>query len=176
MSETNVLEKFIKDASEQIEKKKRTKAPPLNGQYRNRAWYLNLFKTMTADAAYVIVKSNIKKKTFAPEPEVAIATYKEFYNCEFQSKDEREAVAQRNEIERLKAEVEELKRMKAELSGDDAGSEDANVGGFAPPAGLTQEQFKPVFYEWYERAYNHKPNGGTFAAAWRTYNKNTEGA
>jgi len=173
MSESNVLEKFLADASKQIDKKKREKAPPLNGAYRNHAWYMHLFKSIGADEAFDVVTANIKNKSFSHEPKIAIAAYREFYNREFQSKDEREAVAQKNEIERLRAEVEELKKKKAELGGEVDDSADDSTG-FAPPAGLTQEQFKPIFYEWFEKSQGHKPTGGSYLAAWRTYNKNNE--
>ena len=173
MSDTSVLEKFLKGATDEIEKKRRAKKPKLNGQYRNRVWYEHLFKNLDADAAYDIVVANIKNKSFAHEPKIAVEYYREFYGRDFQSKNEREAITQQNEIARLRAEVEELKKQKAELGGEEESDStgDSTDTGFNPSAGLTQEQFKPVFYEWFERTQLHKPTGGAYMGAWKKYNK-----
>ncbi len=175
MSDTNVLERFLKDAAEGIEKKRKAKAPPLNGQYRNELWYRHLYKTLDADEAYAVTATNLKKKSFAHEPEIAKAIYEEVYGRKFQSPEERLVDAQRNEVERLKAEIERLKAEKAAVSTNvEKDVETKTSVPFAPPAGLTKDEFRPIFYEWFEKSQGRKPNGGQFTAAWGTYSKNNE--
>lgn len=177
MSDTNVLEKFLKGAAEEIDRKRRAKPQQLNGQYRNRAWYLHLFPNLDADEAFNVVANNIKRKSFSHEPEIAIAAYEEFYNRKFQSKEAREIEAQLSEVERLRAEIAELKAAKAgigSVADKSADNEQADVSGFEPPVGLTKDEFKPIFYEWFEKSQGRKPNGGQFTAAWGTYCKKNE--
>lgn len=175
MSDTNVLERFLKDAAEGIEKKRKAKAPPLNGQYRNELWYRHIYKTLDVDEAYAVTKANIKRKSFAHEPEIAKAVYEEVYGRKFQSPEERLVDAQRSEVERLKAEIEALKAAKVAVSTNvEKDVETETSTAFDPPAGLTKDEFRPMFYEWFEKSQGRKPNGGQLTAAWGTYCKKNE--
>lgn len=174
MSIENALAKVIEDAAKKVENRGKAKPQPLDGGYRGEKWYDHFYSKFSAEDAYPIVVGNIKNKTFSHEPEIAIRKYKETYGIEFKSPTERASDAQRAEIERLKAENEAL-RIAAMVTGDE-GDTASGITAFAPESGLSQEAFKPVFYEWHERTQGRKPSGVTLLAAWRKYSKKNETA
>ncbi|MFA5385627.1 MAG: hypothetical protein WC364_13410 [Eubacteriales bacterium] len=175
MSIENALAKVIEDAAKKVENRGRAKPQPLDGGYRGEKWYDHLYSKFSAEDAYPIVVDNIKTKTFSLEPEIAIRKYKETYGIEFKSPTERASDAQRAEIERLKAENEAL-RIAAAATSENKSDISDSITAFTAEPGLSQEAFKPVFYEWHERTQGRKPSGVTLLAAWRKYSKKNENA
>jgi hypothetical protein len=173
MSIENALAKVIEDAAKKVEAKSKAKPQPLDGGYRGQRWYQHIFSKMTADEAYPIVVANIKDKSFSHEPEIAIAEYQAAYGMEFKSPTARAMDTQKAEIERLKAENEAL-RIAALAKAGNVDKSAASETAFNPAPGLTEAEFKTVFYEWHDRTQGRKPTGVTLVAAWRKYNKANE--
>ncbi len=136
---------------------------------RNKKWYLNILKNMTAERAYSYISENLKRPVFIYEAQNAHAAYKELFGSDFLSPQERRALSDKEEIERLKAELElakitqkkadEVIEVKTEVDQveDEAASEVAS-------GVLTKEQYKaanpelkglPLHHAWLRYAKEH---------------------
>jgi uncharacterized small protein (DUF1192 family) len=79
---------------------------------RDKAWYLLMLKGKTKEWAYKFIKRNLEAPSFVYEQQNAYAAYKEVFGEEFASPEELRVKTDKEEIERLKAELEAAKAQK----------------------------------------------------------------
>mgnify|MGYP007071615523 CR=1 FL=1 len=170
MSTENDLLKLINDAAKKVEINKRAKPQPLNGGYRNQAWYRHVLKGKTMDEAYEIISANLKTPSFAHEVSCALEVYREMFNDEFKSKEERKKDALIAENEALKKKLAEMESKGASVA--DAGGDALDPNDFPP--GMDKDKFKEFFIPWHSKSQGFKPVAYTINAAWKTYQEKNE--
>jgi len=74
-----------------------------------------MLKNKTKEWAYGFIKNNLKAPSFEYERQNAYAAYQEVFGIEFASPEEVQAKTDKEEIERLKAELEAAKAQKSEI-------------------------------------------------------------
>jgi len=138
--------------------------------YRGDMYYRHYFTTVGAEAAYDAVIENLKHKTHAFEDEVAIRLYEEIYQRPFQSKEERKLTAVELENERLKKEVEELRKKKTVVA--EKITENGKTIDFSKfPKDMDKEKFKEFFSAWYEKSQGIAPSNPIWGKAYVQYMK-----
>ena len=163
---------ILEDAAKRVKSQKAPKPQPICGTYRNRLYYNNIFKNMEMDEAYDVVVKNLKKKTFAHEPECALVEYELKFGT-FQSKEERKQIAIEVENEALRKELAELKAQKAEVP-KAVDAENKAIGVEEFPKDMDRETFKTFFTEWYTKSQGNAPDPMTIGRAFKKYNKGNE--
>ena len=138
--------------------------------YRGDVYYRHYFTTVGAEAAYDAVIENLKHKTHAFEDEVAIRLYEEIYQRPFQSKEERKLTAVELENERLKKEVEELRKRKGSVANETT-KDNVTIDPAEFPKGMDKDKFKEFFVAWYEKSQGIKPEPLVLARAYKKYMK-----
>jgi hypothetical protein len=79
---------------------------------RDKAWYLLMLKGKTKEWAYRYITDNLKAPSFVYEQQNAYAAYKEVFGIDFSSPEQMQIFSDKEEIERLKAELEAAKAQK----------------------------------------------------------------
>ena len=132
--------------------------------YRNKEWYKSMLSGivkneagrdvrvgtgMDIDKAYKMISLNLERPSFIHEHANAYAAFQEVYGKPYASPQEMKALADKNEIERLREKVEQLEIEKRQAA-QNAITERSQTESFEPEAEapldissvLTKEQFK----------------------------------
>jgi len=163
---------ILEDAAKRVKSQKAPKPQPISGNYRNRLFYNNLFKDMEMDEAYDVVVKNLKKKTFAHEPECALLEYELKFGT-FQSREERKQIAVEVENEALRKRIAELEAAKPPVP-PVVDSEDKAIDVEDFPKGMDKEQYKAFFTEWHIKSQGHTPVPMAIGKAFAKYIKENE--
>ncbi len=134
---------------------------------RNKKWYLAILKGKTMEWAYRFITDNLKAPSFMYEQQNAYAAYKEVFGADFASPEEIQAKSDKEEIERLKAELEAVKAQKQETVKVVTDFTDKEVFIVDPPITenigiITKEQFYNLHVEL---------KGAAKSKAWAEYAK-----
>ena len=164
--------KILEDAAKRVKSQKAPKPQPICGTYRNRLYYNNIFKNMEMDEAYDVVVKNLKKKTFAHEPECALLEYELKFGT-FQSREERKQIAIEVENEALRKKIAELEAAKPPVP-PVTDSEDKAIDVEDFPKGMDREAHKAFFIPWYTKSQGNAPDPMTIGRAFKKYNKGNE--
>lgn len=169
MSE-NILQDLLNEAAKSVSKKNQPKPQPLNGSYRNQAWYRHILKGKNVDEAYAIVVTNLKTKSFAHEADCAMAVWQEIFGVPFQSREERK-------IDALAVENAELRRKLAELEAAKTPVTDSTGSAIQPedwPKDMDKEKFKEFYTEWYTKSQGVAPTPLVWGKAWAKYQRDND--
>ena len=109
---------------------------------RDKAWYLLMLKGKTMDWAYRFIIDNLKAPSFVYEPQNAYAAYKEVFGIDFASPEQMSALSDKEEIERLKAELELAKIAQKSATVTDEKKDNPSDNKITISDLLTKEQFK----------------------------------
>lgn len=114
--------------------------------YRNKKWYVALLKGMSVEKASAVVSEYLQRPSFMYELQNANAAFREVFGMDYASPAEMRTLSDREEIARLKAqleavEIEKKKAVSANVESAHSADDDIPDGNIKDDL-LTAEQFK----------------------------------